>query len=79
MVGDAEKAQADAIDFAKVMELVEEFTAQESETTVQMWDFGGQKVFMSLHHLFLTTEGVYVVVFNPQELLPDHFPQLVYR
>ena len=39
-----------------------------------MWDFGGQKLFMSLHHLFLTTEGVCVVVFNPQELSPDHWP-----
>ena len=71
---DAAAAAAAELELAAAMALVEELKEKESETTVQMWDFGGQKLFMSLHHLFLTTEGVYVVVFNPQELLPDHWP-----
>ena len=29
-----------------------------------IWDFGGQRVFYSLHHLFLTQYGVYLVVFS---------------
>ena len=29
-----------------------------------IWDFGGQRVFYSLHHLFLTRYGVYLVVFD---------------
>lgn len=28
------------------------------------WDFGGQKVFNTLHHLFLTNFGIYLLVFN---------------
>jgi GTPase SAR1 family protein len=37
--------------------------------TLSMWDFGGQKLFLSMHQLFLTHNGVYLVVFNTQELL----------
>jgi hypothetical protein len=36
--------------------------------TLFMWDFGGQKLFLSMHQLFLTHNGVYIVVFNTQEL-----------
>ena len=32
-------------------------------------DYGGQSVFYTLHHLFLTRFGVYLVVFNLTELL----------
>ena len=40
---------------------------------VSIWDYGGQSVFYTLHHLFLTRFGVYLVVFNLTELLerPD--------
>ena len=43
----------------------------EDETTVQLtiWDYGGQKVFYALHHLFLTELGVYVLVFDMREVL----------
>ena len=34
-----------------------------------IWDFGGQEVFYHLHHLFLTKNGVYLVVLNPVQLL----------
>jgi len=36
--------------------------------TLSLWDFGGQEVFYSMHHLFLTKSGVYVVVFDMREL-----------
>jgi hypothetical protein len=32
---------------------------------------GGQSVFNVIHHLFLTTNGLYLVVFNMQWLLSD--------
>ena len=40
---------------------------------ISIWDYGGQSVFYTLHHLFLTRFGVYLVVFNLTELLerPD--------
>ena len=35
------------------------------------WDYGGQDVFYSLHPLFLTRYGVYLVVFSMIELRDD--------
>jgi GTPase SAR1 family protein len=39
--------------------------------TISAWDYGGQEVFYSLHHLFLTRYGVYLVVFNMEHLNTD--------
>ena len=35
-------------------------------------DFGGQSVFNIIHHLFLTSCGVYIVVFNMMDILDDN-------
>ena len=35
-----------------------------------MWDFGGQKEFYHMHHLFLTRFAIYVVTVNMELLLP---------
>jgi len=34
-----------------------------------IWDYGGQKVFYTLHHLFLTEHGVYLLVFDMRQFL----------
>ena len=31
---------------------------------LQTWDFGGQREYYVMHHLFLTNRGVYLVVLN---------------
>ena len=36
---------------------------------LSMWDYGGQKVFNTLHHLFLTRHGGYVLAFNLEHLV----------
>jgi len=36
---------------------------------LSLWDFGGQEVFYSMHHIFLTENGVYLLVFDMRELL----------
>ena len=43
------------------------------ETRVQLtiWDYGGQRVFYALHHLFLTEYGVYTLVFDMREVLKN--------
>ena len=33
------------------------------------WDFGGQEIFYTIHHLFLTQFGVYLVVFSMTDML----------
>lgn len=46
-----------------------------------IWDYGGQKVFYTLHHLFLTKYGIYLLVFNMEEVYeafqvaPDSTPR----
>jgi ubiquitin/GTPase SAR1 family protein len=40
-----------------------------------IWDFGGQKEFNGLHHLFLNRMAVFVIVFNMEELLPSAPPE----
>eukprot|EP00511_Aplanochytrium_stocchinoi_P011567 CAMPEP_0204860328 /NCGR_PEP_ID=MMETSP1348-20121228/189_1 /ASSEMBLY_ACC=CAM_ASM_000700 /TAXON_ID=215587 /ORGANISM="Aplanochytrium stocchinoi, Strain GSBS06" /LENGTH=668 /DNA_ID=CAMNT_0052009005 /DNA_START=1 /DNA_END=2004 /DNA_ORIENTATION=- len=41
----------------------------DSETlNLSLWDFGGQEVFYSMHQLFLTKTGVYVLVFDVREV-----------
>lgn len=37
----------------------------------RIWDYGGQEVFYSLHHLFLTQYGIYLIVFNLERYLDD--------
>jgi hypothetical protein len=43
----------------------------ESNLVIGIFDFGGQEVFDSIHHLFLTKYGVYLIVFNMEWLNKD--------
>eukprot|EP00924_Labyrinthula_sp_SR-Ha-C_P010659 augustus_masked-scaffold_49-processed-gene-0.52-mRNA-1 protein AED:0.43 eAED:0.43 QI:0/-1/0/1/-1/1/1/0/693 len=36
-----------------------------------IWDTGGQSVYFPLHHLFLTRNGLYLVVFNIRDLISE--------
>lgn len=38
---------------------------------MSIWDFGGQTVFYTLHHLFLTRYGIYLLVFDMRQMLQD--------
>jgi NLR family CARD domain-containing protein 3 len=40
----------------------------EQSLRLSLWDFAGQDVFYSLHHLYLTRYGVYLVMFNMEWL-----------
>ena len=35
---------------------------KQSQILLQTWDFGGQKEYYVMHHLFLTNRGIYLVV-----------------
>ena len=41
----------------------------ENKLTFTIWDYGGQTVFYTFHHLFLTKYGVYLIVFDLSTLL----------
>eukprot|EP01050_Picozoa_sp_SAG11_P037609 SAG11_NODE_14920_length_595_cov_0.812500_1_plen_154_part_10 len=34
------------------------------------WDLGGQRVFFTLHHLYMTRYSIYCVLFDMRQLLP---------
>jgi GTPase SAR1 family protein len=63
----------------KVAELDEEMvmkllaTMQDADTglLISLFDFGGQSVFEVIHHLFLTRNGVYALVFNMEWLVAE--------
>ncbi|KAJ3377737.1 hypothetical protein HDU84_008260, partial [Entophlyctis sp. JEL0112] len=40
----------------------------EEKITMSLWDFGGQEVFYSMHHSFLTAKGVYCLCFRLTDL-----------
>ena len=42
---------------------------EDDKITFSIWDFGGQRVFYSLHHAFLTRLGCYVVVFRMTDVI----------
>mmetsp|Transcript_12525 Transcript_12525/g.14613 ORF Transcript_12525/g.14613 Transcript_12525/m.14613 type:complete len:946 (-) Transcript_12525:74-2911(-) len=35
---------------------------------LSIWDFGGQKIFYAMHHIFMTESGVYVLVFDVRKM-----------
>lgn len=37
--------------------------------TLTFWDFAGQGVYYSVHHLFLSSNGIYVLVFNTEQMI----------
>ena len=46
-------------------------TVTPTNIVVTVSDYGGQEVFYTLHHLFMTRNAVYIVVFNMEWLLED--------
>ncbi|GBG25598.1 Ras-related protein Rab-14 [Hondaea fermentalgiana] len=67
LVPEAEMAQR--FEFAEIEELAGQ-TKSGEKIFFTIWDYAGQEVFYALHHIFLTREGgVFMVVFDMQELL----------
>ena len=44
----------------------------DNELNLSLLDFGGQYLFLEFHQLFLTSFGVYIVVFNMLNMLDDN-------
>ena len=51
-------------DSGMVNKCLAERVSLDSCLRISLFDFGGQRIFSSIHHLFLTKYGVYLVVFN---------------
>eukprot|EP01038_Epipyxis_sp_PR26KG_P010757 gene10757-14446_t len=56
-------------DNSKIMSLLSDKADISGDLKISVYDYGGQDVFASIHHLFLTRYGVYAVVFNMEWLV----------
>ena len=59
-------------DVSSVMNYLAEVKVHDADLILSLFDFGGQSVFNIIHHLFLTSYGVYVVVFNMVDILDEN-------
>ena len=80
--GEVEHAQEDegTAEFMKDYkhDLVVKAQIRRDAITVSVWDYGGQKVFYTLHQLFLTEYGIYLLVFSIPHLLKKPQESLEY-
>jgi len=67
--GVVETGLDDGLNAELVMKLLSDFTSEESSLIISVFDYGGQSIFNVIHHLFLTHNGVYLLVFNMEWLL----------
>ena len=58
-------------DVTLLIKCLADFKTNESDLILSFFDFGGQSVFNIIHHLFLTSYGVYVVVLSMVDVLDD--------
>ena len=58
-------------DIALVMKCLADVNMVDSNLILSLFDFGGQSVFNIIHHLFLTSYGVYLVVFKMADVLSN--------
>jgi len=58
--------------------LLLEAKREEETLTLSLWDFGGQAVFYSMHHIFLTKSGVYILVFDMRVILDSDVEAITY-
>ena len=47
-----------------------------SKLSVTIWDFGGQNVFKAIHHLFISPDGVYLIVFSLSKMVENEDKEL---
>mmetsp|Transcript_6848 Transcript_6848/g.7872 ORF Transcript_6848/g.7872 Transcript_6848/m.7872 type:complete len:815 (+) Transcript_6848:286-2730(+) len=56
-------------DTTKVDNMLMEAQDDEGAMMIDIWDYGGQDVFHTLHHLLLTEYGLYLLIFNASDML----------
>ena len=56
---------------AKAQRKIQDKTYDPNKVSFTLWDFGGQSVFYTVHHLYLTQNGIYFVIFNMRQMIDD--------
>uniref|UniRef100_A0A7S3LPK0 non-specific serine/threonine protein kinase n=1 Tax=Aplanochytrium stocchinoi TaxID=215587 RepID=A0A7S3LPK0_9STRA len=77
-VGEREDGDLEMKKFAHHLLLKSKRAGSENSLSFTIWDYGGQTVFYTLHHLFLTKYGVYLLVFDMCEVVTNSEDALPY-
>ncbi|XP_052098000.1 uncharacterized protein LOC127732856 [Mytilus californianus] len=59
-----------------IVKAVEEGKYKQKVVPIDIWDFGGQKDYYMTHQLFITSRGIFVLMFNGSIDLHKHMPDL---
>lgn len=59
-----------------IVKAVEEGKYKQKVVPIDIWDFGGQKDYYMTHQLFITSRGIFVLMFNGSIDLHKHIPDL---
>lgn len=59
-----------------ILKSVQEGTYKQKIVPIDIWDFGGQKDYYMTHQLFITSRGIFVLMFNGNVDLHKHMPDL---
>lgn len=59
-----------------IVKAVEDGKYRQMVVPIDIWDFGGQKDYYMTHQLFITSRGIFVLMFNGSVDLNKHMPDL---
>ena len=59
-------------DSAMLMKYLADINLTDTNLILSLFDFGGQEVFNIIHHLFLTSYGIYILVFRMEDLADEN-------
>lgn len=59
-----------------IIRAVKEGKYRQMVVPIDIWDFGGQKDYYMTHQLFITSRGIFVLMFNGSVNLHKHMPDL---
>ncbi|CAG2242050.1 unnamed protein product [Mytilus edulis] len=59
-----------------IVKAVQEGKYKQMIVPIDIWDFGGQKDYYMTHQLFITSRGIFVLMFNGSIGLHQHMPGL---
>ncbi|CAC5384666.1 unnamed protein product [Mytilus coruscus] len=61
-----------------IVKAVQEGKYRQMVVPIDIWDFGGQKDYYMTHQLFITSRGIFVLMFNGSIALHKHMPDLTF-
>lgn len=58
-------------DVKAVLDRMNDDNRMQEKAYLSMWDFAGEELFYATHHVFLSNDAVYLVVFDLKQCMED--------